>query len=79
MSRAEVADIYCRSDRMVRLWIGKYNQGGIDALLTQPVGGRKRKVSLQRLDEVLVPELKDPAQAAIEPWTGVKVHGWLKK
>jgi transposase len=79
MSRADVADIFCRSDRMVRLWILKYNQGGIDALLTRPAGGRKRKVSLQRLDEVLVPVLKNPAQAAIEHWTGVKVHGWLKK
>jgi hypothetical protein len=64
-----------RNERMVLLWIIKYNHGGIDALISKPTGGRRRKVALQRLEEVLVPMLKDPAQAAIEHWTGVKVHG----
>jgi hypothetical protein len=32
-------------------------------------------VALQRLEEVLLPVLKDPAQEAMEQWTGVKSHG----
>lgn len=79
MSRQEVCEVFCRSDRMMRLWIIKYNEGGIDALISKPSGGRKRKVSLQKLEDVLVPVLKDPQQAAVEHWTGVKVHGWIKQ
>jgi len=77
MNRQDVCETFCRSERMVRLWIIKYNHGDIDALISKPTGGRKRKVALQRLEEMLVPVLKDPAQAAMEHWTGVKVHGWL--
>ena len=77
LDRMDVCETFCRSERMVRLWIIKYNHGGIDALISKPTGGRKRKVALQRLEEVLVPVLKDPAQAAMEHCTGVKVHGRL--
>lgn len=79
MSRQDVSATFCRSGRMVRLWIIKYNHGGIDALISRPAGGRRRKISLQRLEAVLVPVLKEPAQAAMEHWTGVKVHGWLQQ
>lgn len=79
ISRQEVCEIFCRTDRMVRLWILKYNEAGLDALISKPVGGRTRKVSLRRLEDLLVPVLKDPAQAAMEHWTGVKVHGWLQE
>lgn len=79
MSRREVCEVFCRGDRVMRLWILKYNAGGIDALLSKPAGGRRRKVSLQRIGDILVPVLKDPRQAAVEHWTGVKVHGWIKE
>ena len=44
----------------------KDNTGGIDALVSQPAGGRRCKVSLQRIEDILVPGLKDPSQAAME-------------
>ena len=77
--RATVCQIFCRSDRMVRLWIELYNRGGIDALRTKKPGGRKRKVKLERVREVLVPVLEHPAQAGVVHWTGVKLHGYLKE
>ena len=77
--RGQVADLFARSERMVRLWILMFNQGGIDALATKPHPGRPRKVKLERLRDLLVPVLEDPAKAAREHWTGVKVHGWLKE
>ena len=64
---------------MVRMWIVKYNQGSIDPLLSRPKGGRKREISLQRLEDMLLPVLKDPQQAAVGHWTDVKVHGWLQQ
>jgi transposase len=53
--------------------------GGIDALCTKARSGRPRKVKLEKLRDLLVPVLEDPAQAQQVHWTGVKVHGWLKE
>ena len=77
--RATVSQIFCRSDRMVRLWIELFNRGGIDALRTRRPGGRKRKVKLERVRDLLVPVLENPAQAGVVHWTGVKLHGYLKE
>lgn len=79
LSRAQVAALFGRSERMVRLWIVMFNLGGIDALTTKPRSGRPRKVKLEKLRELLVPVLEDPSQAGEVHWTGVKIHGWLKE
>lgn len=79
MERAVVSKLYNRSDRMVRLWIECFNRGGIDALASKPRSGRPRKIKLERLADLLIPVLEDPAQAKQFHWTGVKLHGWLKE
>lgn len=79
LPRQQVCLLYHRSDRMVRLWITNFNSGGIDALASKPRTGRPRKVLRERLQEVVVPVLEDPAAAGERHWTGVKLHGWLKK
>lgn len=78
-SRKDVCLIHARTDRMVRLWIELFNRGGIDALITRPKPGRPRKVKLERVRDLLVPVLENPAQAGQVHWTGVKVHGYLKE
>jgi transposase len=78
-SRGDVAELFGRSERLVRLWVVMFNRGGIDALTSKPPSGRPRKVKLTKLYEVLVPVLEDPSQAGEVHWTGVKVHGWLKE
>jgi transposase len=77
--RRRVCEMFCRTDRMVRLWIEMFNRGGIDSLITKPKPGRPRKVRLQRVRDVLVPGLEDPSQAGQVHWTGVKLHGYLKE
>ena len=77
--RATVCLQFCRSDRVVRLWIELFNRGGIDALITRPQPGRPRKVKLERVRDLLVPVLENPAQAGQVHWTGVKLHGYLKE
>lgn len=77
--RRQVCDLYDRTDRMVRLWIELFNRGGIDALITKPRPGRRRKVKLERVRDLLVPVLENPAQAGQVHWTGVKIHGYLKE
>lgn len=79
IERQQVCRIHCRTDRMVRLWIELFNRGGIDALITRPKPGRPRKVKLERVRDLLVPVLEDPAQAGQVHWTGVKIHGYLKE
>src|SRR5262245_15267691 len=76
--RKTVSHIFGRTDRMVRLWIELFNRGGIDALITAPKPGRPRKVKMERVRDLLVPVLENPAQAGQVHWTGVKVHGYLK-
>ena len=78
-SRAQVGELHDRTDRMVRLWVECFNRGGIDALITRPRPGRPRKVKLERVRDLLVPVLENPAQAGQVHWTGVRVHGYLKE
>jgi transposase len=78
-SRAQVCQLCGRTDRAVRLWIELFNRGGIDALRTKRPGGRVRKVKLERVRDLLVPVLENPAQAGVVHWTGVKLHGYLKE
>lgn len=74
-SRREVCEIFCRTERMVRLWIEMFNRGGIDALITKPRPGRKRKVKLECVRDRLVPVLENPPpQAGQGHGPGVKLH-----
>jgi transposase len=71
--------MFFRTDRMVRLWIERFNRGGINALITRARPGRPRKVKLERVRDLLLPVLENPARAGEVHWTGVKVHGYLKE
>jgi len=75
-SRAQVGQLFDRSDRMVRLWIDRFNHAGLDALLTKHRPGRPRTVTLARVRDLVAPVLDHPAQGH---WTGVKLHGYLRE
>lgn len=77
--RATLSQQFCRTDRMVRVWIELFNRGGIDALITKPRSGRRRKVRLERVHDLLVAVLENPAQAGQGHGTGAKLHGYLKE
>lgn len=79
MSREEVSKIYGRTERMVRLWITRFNESGIDGLVSKPIPGRPPKIKFQKLQDLLLPVLEDPSQAGVLHWTGVKLHGWLQE
>lgn len=63
MEREKVCEIDNRSDRMMRLWIEMFNRAGIDGLASKPRRGRPRKVKLERVRDLLVPVLENPALA----------------
>jgi transposase len=75
--RSTVCQLYCRTDRMVRLWVTLFNASGIDALIRKPSSGRPRSIGIEKLEDLLIPVLKDPSSAGQWHWTGVKVQGWL--
>lgn len=79
LARPTVCEMFFRSDRMVRLWIVSFNKGGIDALRTRSKPGRPRKAKLERVRDLLLPVLENPARAGQVHWTGVKLHGHLKE
>ena len=79
MDRESVCKLYDRTDRMLRLWMTRFNTGGIDALASKPRPGRPRKIKIQKLNDLLIPVLEDPTRAGELHWTGVKIHGWLKE
>src|SRR5512138_1274846 len=79
IARPQVCAILFRSDRVVRLWIELFNRGGIDGLRTKRPGGRPRKIKLERVKDLLVPVMENPAQAGQVHWTGVKLHGYLRE
>ena len=78
-SRKQVCELCTRTDRMVRLWIELFNRGGIDALITKARPGRRRKVKLERVRDLLLPVLENPASVGQGHWTAVKLHGYLKE
>jgi len=78
-ARKDVCLIYDRTDRMLRLWIELFNRGGIDALITKARPGRRRKVKLERVRDLLLPVLENPATVGQGHWTAVKLHGYLKQ
>ena len=79
VSREMVCKQFCRTDRLIRLWIVLFNRGGIDALASKSRSGRPRKISIQRVRYLLLPVLEDPSKAGEVHWTGIKLHGWLKE
>ena len=78
-TRPQVCELCARTDRMLRLWIELFNRGGIDALITKTRPGRKRKVKLERVRDLLLPVLENPAAVGQGHWTAVKLHGYLKE
>lgn len=77
--RVQVCELCARTDRMVRLWIELFNRGGIDALITKARPGRRRKVKLECVRDLLLPVLENPATVGQGHWTAVKLHGYLKE
>lgn len=45
--RGTVCRLFFRSDRLVRLWMARFNAGGMDALLTRPRSGCPRRAPLE--------------------------------
>ena len=62
----------------MQLWIELFNRGGTGALITRPMPGRPRKVQLERVRDLLVPVLANPAQAGPGALDGRQVaRVWL--
>lgn len=68
-----------RGERCLRLWISRFNEQGIDALIYRPKSGRPRKLSAAAVESEILPVVDDPALAGQHHWTAVKLSGWLRQ
>jgi transposase len=66
-------------DRMLRLWISRFNAQGIDGLTYRPRPGRPRKLAAAKIAFEILPLIDDPALAGQTHWTVVKLCGWLRE
>ena len=66
-------------DRMLRLWISRFNSQGIDGLIYQPRPGRPRILDAARIESGIIPLVDDPSLAGETHWTVVKLCGWLRE
>ena len=77
--REMVAGVFQVSERTLCDWISDFNARGIDGLVDAPRCGRTRILSAEVFLEKVLPLLQDPTQADEVHWTGVKLHGYLRK
>ncbi len=66
-------------ERMLRLWISRFNSQGIDGLIYRPRPGRPRALDALRLKSEILPLVDDPSMAGETHWTRVKLCGWLRE
>lgn len=67
------------SDRMLRLWISRFNAQGIDGLTYKPRPGRPRKLDAAKVVSDILPLVDDPLLANQTHWTVIKLCGWLRE
>ena len=67
------------SARQLLRWIHLFNARGIDGLIPRVSSGRARKLATERFAKEVLPVVRQPETAAQQPWTGIKLHGWLKQ
>jgi len=79
VARETVAAVFQINERTLCGWIRAFNERGIDGLVDAPRPGRTRILSHESFLAQVVPLLEDPAQVAEVHWTGVKLHGYLRK
>jgi len=67
------------SERTLRLWVGRYNQCGIDGLTYRPGGRPPRRLESAEIDDRIIPYVLDPSKAGQTHWTATKLCGWLRR
>ena len=65
------------SRQALRAWIRRWNDGGVEALITQPRAGRPPVMDAE-LRDVVVERLSGRLPDGT-PYTAVAIHGYLKK
>lgn len=80
-SREAIARKYGTDSDQVRLWIKRYNAGGLAGLEDKPGKGAKRQLSEQQEAALKKTLAKTPRKSGIQTnlWTGRAVQEYLKK
>jgi len=74
---SQIENLLGVSRQALRIWIQRWNSGGVEALITQPRAGRP-PVMDKELRDVVVERLSGRLPDGT-PYTAVAIHGYLKK
>jgi transposase len=74
---AQVAELFCVTDRSLLTWIKAFNLQGIEGLLDKERPGRPRAIGEEHVER-LCDLLLNPTQAELAHWTAKKFHGYLR-
>ena len=81
MSREAIARKFATDSDQVRIWMGRYNTGGLAGLEDKPGRGAKRRLSKRQEASLKKALGKTPGKAGIATslWSGRAVQEYLKK
>ena len=74
----DVCKLFAVSDRTLSRWVSAWNSFGIDGLIEKHRSGRPKKIPAE-LAPKIIDVLDNPNSANQAHWTGVKLHGYLRK
>ena len=77
-SKSDVARIESVSPRSIQKWISRWNEGGVDKVVTVRRPSPNVKIPPERHKE-LCELLRDPRKAGQSHWTIRKLHGYVKR
>ena len=66
------------SVRTFQFWIQRFVESGIDALINKPKSGRPKILS-KKQNKLIIDLLERPEKAQETHWTGIKLHGYIRK
>jgi len=76
----EIVQEFCKvSERTVLYWIARFNEQGIDGLISKPQAGRPRKIQRSEVQSKILQLVEHPENANQTHWTCRKLHGYLKE
>jgi len=76
----EIVREFCNvSERTVLYWIERFNEQGIDGLISKRGAGRPRKIKREEVQRTILKLVDHPQDAQETHWTGRNLHGYLKE
>lgn len=75
--RVTVQRVMDVSDSTLRRWVKRFNEKGVDGLVSRPRSGRPRMMKREEFQSQVVPLIESPTEHGFNFMTAVRLHGYL--